>query len=64
MFGLSPADEVRKGRLNMAINIACWHAHVEAENEEYNKASDKSADQAYSMNKFVEQMKEEQTSRG
>lgn len=64
LFGLSPAEEMKKDTLNMAINWACYVAYAQSENEEYQKAQEKGQTEALAMGKFIEELKEQASSRG
>lgn len=68
LFGLEPADQfgiaTSETSMRVAINWACYIAYVQSENEEYQKAQDKGQNEAIAMGKFLEELKEESTSRG
>ncbi len=69
LFGLEPALQLgissnETGPLRMAINYACYIAHSQSENEDYTKAQDKNSQEAFAMDKFIEELKEASTSRG
>lgn len=64
LFGLSPAEEVLGSPLKMAINLGCYIAYAESENEEYQKSVEKGGNEALAMGKLLEEIKEASTSRG
>lgn len=68
LFGLSPAEELAKEPANMAINWTCFVAYCVAENELSEQAKDgknkKQEQQAHAMAKFLDELKEQSTSRG
>lgn len=45
--------------MRVAVNWACYIAYVEAENKDYQEAKGKSQDEAFAMNKFLEQLEED-----
>lgn len=66
LFGLSPAKElgILDRTMKMAINWGCYLAYVLSENEEHEKANDKSQQEAFVLSEFVNELKEQSTSRG
>lgn len=50
--------------MRMAFNWACYIAYAYSENEDYKKAQDKGEQEAVAMGQFLEELKEQSTSRG
>lgn len=68
LFGLEPAAQLNiadhETTMRVAINWACYIAYQQAENEEYQKAQDKSGMEAIEMGRFLKELEEQQSSRG
>lgn len=68
IFGLEPADQFGiasfETSMRVAVNWACYIAYVQSENEEYQKAQDKTQNEAIGLGKFIDQLREEATGRG
>ncbi len=50
--------------MRMAINWACYIAYVQSENEEYQKANEKTGDESVALGRLIEELREQSTSRG
>lgn len=68
MFGVEPADQLGimpyETAMRMAINWACYLAEVTSQNEEYQKAQANHENEAFGITRMLEELQEQQSSRG